>query len=91
VIISLLVLGISNSITFPAQSSLLLKTRTARKMGAGTALAVYNSIERIGSSLGPVFFGFFAGRFDIQTAIMMGGGLCVLGNLIFWIFFKPES
>jgi len=91
VITSLLVLGISNSITFPAQSSLLLKTRTAQKMGAGTALAVYNSIERIGSSLGPVFFGFFAGRFDIQTAIIMGGGLCVLGNLIFWIFFKPES
>jgi hypothetical protein len=58
VIISLLVLGISNSITFPAQSSLLLKTRTARKMGAGTALAVYNSIERIGSSLGPVFLDF---------------------------------
>lgn len=80
VIISLLVLGISNSITFPAQSSLLLKTQTARKMGAGTALAVYNSIERIGSSLGPVFFGFFAGRFDIQIAIILGAG-CVFWEI----------
>jgi MFS family permease len=91
VIVTLLVLGVSNSITFPAQSGLLLKTRTAREMGAGTALAVYNSIERIGSSLGPVFFGFFAARYDIQTAIVMGGVLCVLGNMVFWIFFKPES
>jgi predicted MFS family arabinose efflux permease len=91
VIVTLLVLGISNSITFPAQSGLLLKTRTAREMGARTALAVYNSIERIGSSLGPVFFGFFAALYDIQTAIVMGGALCVLGNLVFWIFFKPES
>jgi len=91
VIVTLLVLGISNSITFPAQSGLLLKTRTAREMGAGTALAVYNSIERIGSSMGPVFFGFFAALYDIQTAIVLGGVLCVLGNLAFWIFFTPES
>lgn len=91
VIFTLLILGVSNSITFPAQSGLLLKTATAQKMGARTALAVYNSIERVGSSLGPIFFGFFAGRYDINTAIIMGGVLCVGGNLVFWFFFRPES
>ncbi len=90
VIFTLLVLGISNSVTFPAQSGLLLKTRTAKELGARTALAVYNSIERIGSSLGPVFFGFFAALYGIQTAIVLGGVLCILGNLVFWIFYKPE-
>ena len=91
VILTLVLLGISNSITFPAQSSLLLSTPTARKQGARTALSVYNSFERVGSGLGPVFFGIFAARYGIVTAIEIGGGLCILGNLIFLILFRTQE
>ena len=90
-IFSLLVLGISNSITFPAQSSLLMNTRTAASVGSRTTLSVYSSFERIGSSLGPVFYGYFAARGDITHAIVMGGVLCILGNLIFFCFFNPKT
>ncbi len=91
VILTLLLLGISNSITFPAQSSLLLSTSTAQKLGSRTTLSVYNSFERLGSGLGPVFFGIFAARYNIVTAIEIGGGLCILGNLIFLLVFSPQE
>lgn len=91
VIFSLLVLGISNSITFPAQSSLLLNTKTARTLGSQTALSVYSSFERIGSSLGPIFFGFFSACYDITWAIVAGGLLCISGNILFLLFFSPET
>ncbi len=91
VIFSLLVLGISNSITFPAQSSLLVNTKTAQILGARTALSVYSSFERIGSSLGPVFFGFFSSCYDITWAIVAGGLLCIAGNLIFLCLFNTNA
>jgi len=87
----LLVLGASNSITFPAQSALLLNTRTAQALGSRTTLSVYNSFERIGSALGPVFYGFFISRFGMLSAIAMGGALCILGNVIFFLFFNPDK
>lgn len=93
VILALLLLGISNSITFPAQTSLLVDTRTAQTLGRRTALSVYSSFERIGSALGPVFYGYFAACYDITWAIVSGGILCIVGNLIFLGFFKviPEN
>ncbi|WP_321493347.1 MFS transporter [uncultured Desulfobacter sp.] len=87
----LLVLGASNSITFPAQSALLLNTGTARTLGSRTALSVYNSFERIGSALGPVFYGFFISHFGMLPAVALGGGLCILGNIIFFLFFNPDK
>lgn len=65
--------GASNSVTFPAQSALLLNTGTARALGSRTALSVYNSFERIGSALGPVFYGFFISHFGmLQPAVALG-------------------
>ncbi len=90
VIFSLLVLGVSNSITFPAQSALLLETRTAKTLGTRTTLSVYNSFERIGSSTGPLFYGFFTSLYGIVPAIVMGGVLCIVGNIIFFLFFNPK-
>ncbi len=90
-IATLLVLGISNSITFPAQSSLLLETRTAKNLGTTTTLSVYYSFERIGSALGPVFYGFFASLYGIAPAIAIGGVLCIVSNILFYIFFHPTQ
>ncbi len=90
-IVTLLVLGISNSITFPAHSSLLLETRTAKTLGTTTTLSVYYSFERIGSSLGPVFYGFIASLYGIAPAIAIGGALCIVSNILFYIFFHPTQ
>ena len=89
-IVTLLILGVSNSITFPAQAALLLETPTAKALGSQTTVSVYSSFERIGSALGPVFYGFFASAYDITTAIAMGGILCIVGNIIFLIYFNPN-
>lgn len=89
--ILLLIMGASNSITFPAQSSLLLSTRTAQVMGSRTALSVYTSFEKVGSSTGPIVYGFFISHYGILPAIAIGGGLCILGNIIFFIFFNSNQ
>jgi len=90
IIILLLVLGITNSITFPTQSSLLLTTKTAKIAGTRTTLSVYNSSERIGSALGPIMYGFFASYYGINKAVVIGGLLCVVGNVLFLLFFIPD-
>ena len=90
-IFTLLVLGISNSITFPAQSSLLFETRTAKTLGTTTTLSVYSSFERIGSALGPIFYGFLTSLYGIVPAIVIGGALCIISNILFYIFFHPDK
>lgn len=91
VIVVLLVLGISNSITFPSLSSLLLSTKTAKIAGTRTTLSIYNSSERIGSALGPIIYGFFASYYGINKAVVIGGLLCVIGNILFLLFFVPDT
>ena len=91
VISILLLLGISNCISFPSQLRLLLTTKTAKTVGNRTSLAVYHSVERIGSSLGPIIFGYFAACYDINWAVVIGGLLCICGNLVFMIFFNVRN
>ena len=91
IIIILLVLGVANSITFPTQSSLLLSTKTAKIAGTRTTLSIYNSSERIGSGLGPIIYGFFASCYDINKAVVVGGIVCVVGNILFLLFFFPDT
>jgi predicted MFS family arabinose efflux permease len=91
VIFILLLLGISNSISFPSQLRLFLTTKTAKTIGTRTSLAVYHSVERIGSSFGPIIFGYFAACYDINMAVVLGGLLCICGNLLFMIFFNLRS
>ncbi len=93
IIVILLVLGISNSITFPSQASLLLTTKTAKIAGTRTTLSVYSSSERIGSALGPIIYGFFASCYDINKAVVIGGLLCAIGNILFFLVFdlKPGT
>jgi predicted MFS family arabinose efflux permease len=91
VISILLFLGIANSISFPSQLRLFLLTKTAKTIGTRTSLAVYHSVERIGSSLGPIIFGYFAACYDINMAVVFGGLLCICGNLVFMIFFNLRN
>jgi len=91
VIFILLFLGISNSITFPSQSSFLMTTKTVEIVGSRTCVAVYHSVERIGSSLGPIVYGFFAAVYGISSSVALGGLLCIAGNLLFLALFKPDN
>ncbi len=55
-------------------------------------MALYQSIERIGSALGPIVFGWFAIKMDIQHAIGMGGAVCMVGNILFMLLYRfPKS
>lgn len=84
----LVILGVSNSLSFPSQVNLLLHTETVSKLGSRTPMIVYQSVERIGSALGPLVFGFFASRFEIGSAIGLGGLMCIGGNLIFLFLYR---
>ena len=76
---------------FPSQSLLLLSTKTAKIAGTRTTLSIYNSSERIGSALGPIIYGFFASCYGINKAVVIGGLLCVVGNILFLLFFMPAT
>lgn len=82
------IMGVANSITFPSQVNLLLATYTTQKVGNRTVLAVYQSLERVGSALGPIFFGALATVMDIHKAIGFGGALCIVGNILFFVMYR---
>ncbi len=89
---SLVVLGLSNSLTFPSQVNLLLETQTAHRLGNHrTCMAVYQSVERIGSALGPLFFGLLATVMSIEKAIGVGGVLYTAANILFFFAYKKDE
>ncbi len=84
-------LGISNSVTFPSQIKILLNTQTVKQVGSHTPMAVYQSLEKVGSALGPVVFGALASYYGINKAIGMGGALYLANTIIFYILCKNLS
>ncbi len=87
----LLILGISNSITFPSQVNLLLETKTARQMGTHTPMAVFQSVERVGSALGPVVFGAITMGLEIHQAVGIVGGFCVVSAMVFLAAYRKKA
>jgi MFS family permease len=90
-IAGLVILSISNIYTFPSQVNLLLDTDTVKTMGNRVPLATYQSLERVGSALGPMMFGILATYFDIHEAIGVGGMVCLTGNLIFIALYRRKK
>ncbi len=90
-VVTLVVMGISNSITFPSQINLLLSTDTVAKIGSRTPMALYQSFEKIGSALGPLIFGYLAAETGIRRAIGIGGMICIGGNLLFILLYRPTE
>ncbi|SLM31167.1 membrane hypothetical protein [Desulfamplus magnetovallimortis] len=86
----LFVLGISNSITFPSQVNLLLETKTAKEMGIDTPMAVFQSIERVGSALGPIVFGALSVWLDTRQTIGCVGSLCLVSAIAFLLAYRKR-
>ncbi len=88
---ALVLQSITNGITSPSQVNLLLNTHSAHKAGNRVSMAVYQSVERIGSALGPMVFGWLATFMDITQAIAWGGVLCIVGNMAFFMLYQTRK
>lgn len=86
----LMILGIANSVTFPSQVNLLLETHTVHEMGSHTPMALFQSIERVGSALGPVVFGLIAIWLDTRHTIAVVGGMSIVSSLMFLVAFRKK-
>jgi len=59
-----------------------------KKTGNRTPMAIYQSMEKVGSALGPIVFGTFAAYFGINMAIGLGGVLYLVTNAVCYILYK---
>lgn len=78
VIVSVLMLGLSNSLVLAAQSAYVLTKAEAKQLGPGKALGIFRSSSRIGQMLGPLLFAWVVNRNNIEVDIVWIGFIYVV-------------
>lgn len=84
-----LVFSAGGALSMPAISA--IATIEGRDLGIGTTMSVVQSAMSMGNILGPILSGTFVELFGLQLVFSVGGGISLLGILIFWILIKIAS
>ncbi|NLL20034.1 MAG: MFS transporter, partial [Clostridia bacterium] len=88
-VIALLLIGIANSFGTPSRTSYFANTREANAYGMNRAMGIYNFVDNIGESAGPMVLagvisvGFFTGMATLVAAFAGMNGLFALSRLGF--------
>ncbi len=54
-------------------------------------MAVFQSVERVGSALGPVVFGAITMGLEIHQAVGIVGGFCVVSAMVFLAAYRKKA
>lgn len=81
--LAVFLLGISSSFGFAAQTAYGLKLNEARKLGAGQAMGIYATADRVGQVLGPVAFGWALMATGAAGGIVYFGLIYLLLTMLF--------
>lgn len=88
-IISLLMIGVANSFGIPSRASYFANTREANAYGTNRAMGIYNFVDNIGESAGPmvlasvVSVGFLTGMVTVVAVFTGMNGLFALTRIGF--------
>jgi MFS family permease len=90
-IVAILMLSISNGIGNTTRLVFALNTDIVKEIGHGTALGIYQFIERIGQVLGPLSIGLAVSQTDMQTGVILVGASYLLLTLFFFFGAKEST
>ncbi|MCP4491420.1 MAG: MFS transporter [Gammaproteobacteria bacterium] len=85
-IVSIFLLGLSNSFVLSSQSTMVLELSESRELGEGTALGIFRSISRIGQVVGPIIFSWVLLSGDL-TQVINYLGYSYIGAMLILLFF----
>lgn len=98
VMLAVFALGLGQAMSISPQVTLAAKLTEmeSSQYGHGPVLGIYRLIERCGSALGPVVFGFLTAALGHADAMALGGALTAVSVLIFCVVFlvagiEPEE
>jgi MFS family permease len=86
-----LVFSAGGALSMPAISA--VATIEGRELGVGTTMSVVQSAMSMGNIIGPIFSGTLIEIFGLKPIFGVGGGVSLIGVLIFWIitYFTAKS
>ncbi|MBX9703062.1 MAG: MFS transporter [Silvanigrellaceae bacterium] len=84
--IGIMLLGISSSFAFSAQTVFATQVESAQSLGPGNALSIYRSFERIGQVLGPIVIGAVIAALQFEKGMLIVGSTYFFLSLLFYVF-----
>ena len=70
--ITLIILGVSEAFSKPVQQEYFLRQKVVAQYGGDRAMGIYNFMENIGESMGPVIFGAITAAGGIGAPVFLG-------------------
>lgn len=83
-IVSILILGISGALIGPSQSAFSINQPVSESFGIGKAVSVQRFADKLGQTLGPIFFGALFANYHFEIALSILGSVFVVFAIIFY-------
>ena len=90
-IISIVILGVSNSLVLASQSTYVLSLPSAKALGTGKVLGIFRSTSRIGQMLGPMIFSVIYLSADMSYALVQFGLIYLVCIACFALLTRPRA
>lgn len=90
-VIVLVLFSISGGMSYGPRIALVSESKLVKDVGSGTALGMYNSLERIGNIVGPIVVGGMITVVGLIAAISSLGLIYLLGTLFFFFLVRTTS
>lgn len=91
ILLSVFILGLSNSFGFASQSGYVLRLSVTRELGKGRALGIYSSTNRLGQVLGPLLFGWLLMTIGAAQGTITFGLAYLLVTVLFVIVAQNDG
>ena len=90
VTMAVVLLGLSSSLIFAPQNAYILKLKVSEELGAGKAIGIFSSTNRIGQVLGPIIFSGVIVATNIRQG-MFYFGLAYLLTAVLFVFLSQRD
>jgi predicted MFS family arabinose efflux permease len=90
-VIVLILFALSGGMSYGARISTISESPAVKAVGAGKALGVFNSLERIGNTAGPIAVGGMISAVGLSSAISNLGIIYLLGTILFFVVARKKA
>jgi MFS family permease len=90
-VIVLILFALSGGMSYGARISTISESSAVKAVGVGKALGVFNSLERIGNTAGPIAVGGMISAVGLSSAISNLGIIYLLGTILFFVVARKAA
>jgi len=90
-VVVLVLFALSGGMSYGARISTISESPAVKSVGPGKALGVFNSLERIGNTAGPIAVGAMITTFGLTAAISNLGIIYLAGTILFFVVARKTA